>query len=117
MASKGIASVPSGASTGAFEAVELRDDDKSRYLGKGVLKAVENVNVAISNHLKGTDASLQPEVDRMMLELDGTENKSKLGANAILSVSLSAAKAAANDFLCHFINISGDAMHAPCLFL
>lgn len=93
---KGIAAVPSGASTGAYEAVELRDGDKSRYLGKGVLRAVENVNTLILNRLKGMDVSLQPEIDRAMLELDGTENKSKLGANAILSVSLAAAKAAAN---------------------
>jgi enolase len=93
---KGVAAVPSGASTGAFEAIELRDDDKSRYQGKGVLKAVRNVNEAIFNCLKGKDAALQPEIDRLMIDLDGTENKSKLGANAILSVSLAVAKAAAN---------------------
>jgi enolase len=91
----GAAAIPSGASTGAFEAVELRDGDKLRYQGKGVLKAVENVNTVIFNALKGMDASRQSEIDHAMLELDGTENKSKLGANAILSVSLASAKAAA----------------------
>lgn len=84
----GTAAVPSGASTGEFEAVELRDGDKLRYQGKGVLKAVENVNIAIFDAVKGMDACRQCEVDSTMLELDGTENKSKLGANAILSVSL-----------------------------
>jgi len=93
--STGTAAVPSGASTGAFEAVELRDGDKSRYQGKGVLKAVRNVNTIISDHLRGADARDQTGIDRMMLELDGTENKAKLGANAILSVSLAAAKAVA----------------------
>ncbi|MBW7573203.1 phosphopyruvate hydratase [Caproiciproducens faecalis] len=92
---KGIAAVPSGASTGAFEAIELRDGDQKRYQGKGVLKAVENVNTTIFNHIKGEDACNQSGIDRLMLELDGTENKSRLGANAILSVSLAAAKAAA----------------------
>jgi enolase len=91
----GSAAVPSGASTGAFEAIELRDGDKSRYQGKGVLRAVENVNTAIFKVLKGMEVCRQSEIDRAMLELDGTENKSKLGANAILSVSLAAAKAAA----------------------
>ena len=90
----GTAAVPSGASTGEFEAVELRDGDKLRYQGKGVLKAVENVNTAIFHAVKGMDACRQCEVDSTMLELDGTENKAKLGANAILSVSLAAAKAA-----------------------
>lgn len=90
----GTAAVPSGASTGEFEAIELRDGDKSRYQGKGVLKAVENVNTVIFGALKGMDACRQSEIDAAMLELDGTENKSKLGANAILSVSLAAAKAA-----------------------
>lgn len=94
--SMGRAAVPSGASTGAFEAVELRDGDKGRYLGNGVKKAVENVNTLIAAELKGMDASLQPELDSKMLALDGTANKGKLGANAILSVSLAAAKAAAN---------------------
>jgi len=93
--SMGRAAVPSGASTGAFEAVELRDGDKSRYLGNGVRKAVENVNTLIANEIKGMDASLQNEIDAKMLALDGTANKGKLGANAILSVSLAVAKAAA----------------------
>lgn len=91
----GRAAVPSGASTGAFEAVELRDDDKSRFMGKGVLKAVENVNEIIAPELEGYDAVNQREVDELMIELDGTPNKAKLGANAILGVSLSVAKAAA----------------------
>lgn len=91
----GRAAVPSGASTGVHEAVELRDGDKNVYLGKGVLKAVENVNEVICDHLIGTDVFEQNEIDRMMLELDGTENKSKLGANAILAVSMASAKAAA----------------------
>jgi len=93
--SMGRAAVPSGASTGAFEAVELRDGDKSRYLGNGVKKAVENVNTLIANEIKGMDATLQTEIDARMLALDGTPNKGKLGANAILSVSLAVAKAAA----------------------
>ena len=91
----GVASVPSGASTGVHEALELRDGDKSRYLGKGVLKAVGNVNDVISKLLKGKNAEKQDEIDRCMLEADGTPNKSKLGANAILAVSLATAKAAA----------------------
>ena len=92
----GRASVPSGASTGVHEAVELRDEDKSRYLGKGVLKAVENVNTIIAENIIGMDALNQVEIDRAMIELDGTPNKAKLGANAILGVSLAVAKAAAN---------------------
>jgi enolase len=91
----GRAAVPSGASTGAFEAMELRDGDKKRYMGKGVLKAVDNINSIIAPELEGMDALYQREIDQMMLDLDGTENKSKLGANAILGVSLSAAKAVA----------------------
>jgi enolase len=93
--STGTAAVPSGASTGTFEAVELRDGDTSRYQGKGVKKAVENVNTAIAGRLKGMDVRDQTGLDRTMIELDGTPNKAKLGANAILSVSLAAAKAAA----------------------
>ena len=93
----GRAAVPSGASTGEHEAVELRDGDKSRYLGKGVQKAVENVNEIICNELIDMDALEQVEIDRTMIELDGTENKGKLGANAILGVSLAVAKAAANE--------------------
>jgi len=92
----GRAAVPSGASTGAHEAVELRDGDKSRYLGKGVLKAVDAVNGEISDALIGVDAEDQRDIDLAMIALDGTENKSRLGANAILGVSLAVAKAAAN---------------------
>lgn len=91
----GRAIVPSGASTGAFEAVELRDGDKSRYLGKGVLKAVENVNTVIAPELIGMNAYDQTLIDKTLIELDGTENKGKLGANAILGVSLAVARAAA----------------------
>ncbi|HEV7328005.1 MAG TPA: phosphopyruvate hydratase [Bosea sp. (in: a-proteobacteria)] len=94
--SMGRAAVPSGASTGAHEAVELRDGDKSRYLGKGVLKAVEAVNVAIAEAIVAMDAEDQTAIDQAMIELDGTPNKSKLGANAILGVSLAVAKAAAD---------------------
>ncbi|QMT33143.1 phosphopyruvate hydratase [Conchiformibius steedae DSM 2580] len=93
----GRAAVPSGASTGRKEALELRDGDKLRYLGKGVRKAVENVNNEIAQALIGIDASEQAYVDRIMLDLDGTENKSRLGANAILAVSLAVARAAAED--------------------
>ena len=92
----GIAMVPSGASTGSFEAVELRDGDKSRYLGKGVLKAVENVNTVIAKELEGMNVFDQIEIDKKLIEIDGTENKGKLGANATLGVSLAVAKAAAN---------------------
>jgi enolase (EC 4.2.1.11) len=91
----GRAIVPSGASTGAFEALELRDGDKSRYGGKGVLKAVEHVNTTIAEVLEGEDAADQVSIDRKLIELDGTENKGRLGANAILGVSLACAKAAA----------------------
>jgi enolase len=87
----GRAAVPSGASTGEHEAVELRDGDKSRYMGKGVLKAVENVNNVIAGEIEGLDALDQVEIDRTMIELDGTENKGRLGANAILGVSMAAA--------------------------
>jgi len=92
----GRAAVPSGASTGIHEAVELRDGDKKRYLGKGVLKAVENVNTAILEELDGMDALNQVEIDRALIKLDGTENKGKLGANAILGVSMAVARAAAD---------------------
>ncbi len=91
----GRAAVPSGASTGSREAIELRDDDKSRYLGKGVLKAVANVNGEIRDALLGKDAADQAAIDQLMIDLDGTENKERLGANAILGVSMAAAKAAA----------------------
>jgi enolase len=94
--SLGRAAVPSGASTGVHEALELRDGDKDRYLGKGVRQAVENVNELIADELIGWDASDQRSLDMMLLEIDGTPNKSKLGANAILGTSLAAAKAAAN---------------------
>ena len=93
--SMGRAAVPSGASTGEHEAVELRDGDKSRYLGKGTLKAVSHVNGEIANALHGKDALQQAELDRAMIELDGTSNKGRLGANAILAVSMAAARAAA----------------------
>jgi len=91
----GRAAVPSGASTGEHEAVELRDGDKGRYLGKGVLKAVSNVNNELNSTLAGKDASKQKIIDKLMIELDGTENKARLGANAILGVSMAAAKATA----------------------
>ncbi|MFT6122046.1 MAG: enolase [Oleiphilaceae bacterium] len=93
----GTACAPSGASTGSREALELRDGDKSRYLGKGVLKAVAGINVDILGALKGVDVTDQRGLDQIMLDLDGTENKEKLGANAILAVSLAAAKAAAKE--------------------
>ena len=91
----GRAAVPSGASTGAFEAVELRDEDKSRYLGKGTLKAVENVNDIIAPEIEGMNALDQVAIDEAMIALDGTDNKGKLGANAILGVSMAVARAAA----------------------
>ena len=90
----GRAAVPSGASTGAFEAVELRDEDKSRYMGKGVLNAVDNVNDLIAPEIEGLNVLDQTQIDKIMIELDGTPNKSKLGANAILGVSMAVARAA-----------------------
>ena len=93
----GRAAVPSGASTGIHEAVELRDNDKSVYMGKGVLKAVENVNDIIAKELQGIDVFNQNLIDSIMIDLDGTPNKGKLGANAILGVSLAVAKAAAEE--------------------
>jgi enolase len=93
----GRAAVPSGASTGIHEAVELRDDDKKVYVGKGVLKAVENVNKTIAPELLGYDVADQTGIDQLMIELDGTENKGKLGANALLAVSMAVAKAAAEE--------------------
>lgn len=107
----GRAAVPSGASTGTHEAVELRDGDKSKYGGKGVLKAVENVNTTIADALVGMDVEDQKALDQKMIELDGTENKSNLGANAILAVSLAVAKAAAlsqNKPLYQYISEIGD---------
>jgi len=93
----GRAAVPSGASTGSREAIELRDGDKSRYLGKGVLKAVENINTEISEAVLGLDASEQAFLDRTMIDLDGTDNKARLGANATLAVSMAVARAAAEE--------------------
>ncbi len=107
----GRACAPSGASTGSREALELRDGDKSRYLGKGVLKAVANINGPIRSLLLGKDPVEQAALDRAMIELDGTENKASLGANAILAVSLAAAKAAAEDqdlpLYAHIANLNG----------
>ncbi|VVP74790.1 Enolase [Pseudomonas fluorescens] len=107
----GSACAPSGASTGSREALELRDGDKSRYMGKGVLKAIGNINGPIRDLLLGKDPSDQKALDRAMIELDGTENKAKLGANAILAVSLAAAKAAAQDqdlpLYAHIANLNG----------
>lgn len=105
----GVAMVPSGASTGSFEAVELRDGDKSRYLGKGVLKAVENVNTIISKELEGMNVFDQVAIDKKLIEIDGTENKGKLGANATLGVSLAVAKAAANSLGMELYNYIGGA--------
>jgi len=93
----GRAAVPSGASTGIHEAVELRDNDKKKYLGKGVLKAVKNVNTLIANNIVGFDITAQAAIDQVMIELDATTNKAKLGANAILAVSMAVAKAAAEE--------------------
>jgi enolase len=93
----GRAAVPSGASTGSREAIELRDGDKGRYLGKGVLKAVENINTEICEAIVGLDAIEQPLIDQTLIELDGSDNKSRLGANALLAVSLAVAKAAADE--------------------
>ena len=90
----GRAAVPSGASTGTREAVELRDGDKSRYLGKGVLRAVENINTEISEAILGLDAQEQVFLDQNLIDMDGTENKSRLGANATLAVSMAVARAA-----------------------
>jgi enolase len=115
----GRAAVPSGASTGTREAVELRDGDKKRYLGKGVLKAVENVNKIISPELIGKNPNKQKEIDYLMIKLDGTENKAKLGANAILGVSLAVAKAAAQDKGASIYQYLGgkDAKRLPIPFL
>ena len=103
----GVAMVPSGASTGSFEAVELRDGDTDRYMGKGVLKAVENVNKKIAKEIEGMTAYEQALIDKTMIELDGTENKGKLGANAMLGVSLAVAKAAANSLGMSLYNYIG----------
>ncbi len=92
----GVSIVPSGASTGSFEAVELRDNDENRYLGKGVTQAVDNVNKKIAKKLEGMNVYDQLNIDKTLIELDGTPNKEKLGANATLGVSIAVAKAAAN---------------------
>ena len=105
------AAVPSGASTGDFEAMELRDQDKNRYKGKGVLSAVNNVNSEIRTALIGTDINNQENIDNILIELDGTENKSRLGANAILGVSMAACRAGAkaNDVpLYDYLSINND---------
>ncbi len=104
---KGVAMVPSGASTGSFEAVELRDGDKNRYLGKGVQKAVENVNTIIFENLVGMNVYDQVGIDKKLVEIDGTENKGKLGANATLGVSLAVAKAAAASLNMELYNYMG----------
>jgi enolase len=111
----GRAAVPSGASTGSREAIELRDGDKTRYLGKGVLTAVENVNTEIAEAILGLDVEEQHLLDQTMIDLDGTENKSRLGANAILAVSLAAARAAAEDVRLPLYRYLGGAgpMHLP----
>lgn len=103
----GVAMVPSGASTGSFEAVELRDGDTDRYMGKGVLRAVENVNKKIAKEIEGMNVYEQALIDKTMIELDGTENKGKLGANAMLGVSLAVAKAAANSLGMSLYNYIG----------
>ena len=115
----GRAAVPSGASTGSREAVELRDGDKKRFLGKGVLRAVENVNKIIAPELIGKDVAKQKEIDQLMIKLDGTENKGHLGANAILGVSLAVAKAAAIDADMPIYRYLGgkDAVRLPTPFL
>ena len=103
----GVAMVPSGASTGSFEAVELRDGDAERYMGKGVLQAVENVNKKIAKEIEGMNVYEQALIDKTMIELDGTENKGNLGANAMLGVSLAVAKAAANSLGMSLYNYIG----------
>ena len=112
----GRAAVPSGASTGSREAIELRDGDKSRYLGKGVLKAVEHVNTEICEAIIGLDVEDQAFIDRTMIDLDGTENKSRLGANALLAVSMACARAAAEQAGLPWYRYLGGAapMALPC---
>ncbi|MFW5826680.1 MAG: phosphopyruvate hydratase, partial [Alkalispirochaeta sp.] len=112
--SMGRAAVPSGASTGEHEAVELRDGDKSRFMGKGVLKAIENINGELAEEVEGLDSLDQVEVDRTMIELDGTENKGRLGANAILGVSMAVARAAADHLALPLFKYLG-AYHANVL--
>ena len=103
----GVAMIPSGASTGSFEAIELRDKDEERYFGKGVQRAVENVNKKIARAIQGMNAYEQIKIDKKLIELDGTENKERLGANAILGVSLAVAKAAANSLGMSLYNYIG----------
>jgi enolase len=103
----GTSMVPSGASTGAFEAVELRDGDSSRYMGKGVQNAVRNVNEVVAPEIIGMDVYNQPAIDKKLIEIDGTENKGKLGANATLGVSLAVAKAAAESLGMSLYNYIG----------
>ena len=107
----GRAAVPSGASTGKHEAVELRDADKSVYMGKGVLKAVENVNVALYDSLVGMPVDDQAAIDQLMIDIDGTPNKSVIGANAMLAVSLASAKAAAALHLLNSLSIKRTTIH------
>ncbi|MDD5454248.1 MAG: phosphopyruvate hydratase [Candidatus Ratteibacteria bacterium] len=114
----GRAAVPSGASTGEHEALELRDGDKNRFKGKGVTKAVSNINKIISPKLKGKDASMQREIDELLIKLDGTPNKGNLGANAILGVSMACARAAAAEKklpLYKYLNANSNILPAPCL--
>ena len=116
----GRAAVPSGASTGVHEAVELRDGDPTRFLGKGVLSAVENIETVIAKALKGVDARSQAKVDQIMIELDGTHNKQNLGANAILAVSMAVARAAAAEDglpLWRYLSPTGDADLLPVLMM
>lgn len=103
----GVAMVPSGASTGSFEAVELRDDNKERYLGKGVLQAVQNVNKKIAREIEGMNIYEQVKIDKKLIEIDGTDNKARLGANAILGVSIAVARAAANSLGMSLYNYIG----------
>ena len=103
----GVAMVPSGASTGSFEAVELRDDNKERYLGKGVLQAVQNVNKKIAREIEGLNVYEQVKIDKKLIEIDGTDNKARLGANAILGVSIAVARAAANSLGMSLYNYIG----------
>lgn len=112
----GRAIVPSGASTGAYEAVELRDGDEERFLGKGVLKAVQNVNDVIAPQLTGMDALDQVAIDRALIEMDGTENKGNLGANAILGVSMAVARAAAEALGFRYILTWADLTQKCCRF-
>ena len=108
----GRAAVPSGASTGSREAIELRDGDPKRWLGKGVLKAVENINTEISESIMGLDAAEQAYIDRTLIELDGTENKGRLGANAMLAVSMAVARPPPRNRACRCTATS--AARAPC---